>query len=108
MTEPQRKSVAVIGTGMAGLVIAYILRNDPRGRFDVEVFEKVNPNSTATSLPSLEKKEKDKQTRADSTTSKTNFLSTQHPTHSQMKRAAKSQNAWISPCAHSPTGTMRA
>ncbi|MBZ6431887.1 MAG: NAD(P)-binding protein [Acinetobacter pittii] len=38
--EP-RKNVAVIGTGMAGLVVAYILRNDSRGRFEVEVFEKV-------------------------------------------------------------------
>ena len=38
--EP-RKDVAVIGTGMAGLVVAYMLRNDPQGRFDVEVFEKV-------------------------------------------------------------------
>ncbi|KGO68413.1 hypothetical protein PITC_070380 [Penicillium italicum] len=37
--EP-RKNVAVIGTGMAGLVVAYMLRKDPRGRFDVEVFEK--------------------------------------------------------------------
>ncbi|KAJ5787309.1 hypothetical protein N7457_002299 [Penicillium paradoxum] len=35
-----RKNVAVIGTGMAGLVTAYILRNDARGRYDVEVFEK--------------------------------------------------------------------
>jgi protoporphyrinogen oxidase len=38
--EP-RKTVAVIGTGMAGLVTAYILRNDAQGRYDVEVFEKV-------------------------------------------------------------------
>lgn len=36
-----RQSVAVVGTGMAGLITAYILRNDSRGRFDVEVFEKV-------------------------------------------------------------------
>ncbi|KAJ5560011.1 hypothetical protein N7513_002410 [Penicillium frequentans] len=35
-----RQSVAIIGTGMAGLITAYILRNDPRARFDVEVFEK--------------------------------------------------------------------
>lgn len=40
--EPRRNYVAVIGTGMAGLVIAYMLRNDARGRFEVEVFEKVN------------------------------------------------------------------
>jgi cation diffusion facilitator CzcD-associated flavoprotein CzcO len=40
-----RQKVAVIGTGMAGLVIAYILRNDPQGRFEVEVFEKVSTAS---------------------------------------------------------------
>ncbi|KAJ5339273.1 hypothetical protein N7452_006001 [Penicillium brevicompactum] len=39
MSTP-RQHVAVIGTGMAGLVTAYILRNDPQGRFEVEVFEK--------------------------------------------------------------------
>ncbi|KAJ5113487.1 hypothetical protein N7456_002021 [Penicillium angulare] len=37
-----RQSVAIVGTGMAGLITAYILRNDSRGRFDVEVFEKQN------------------------------------------------------------------
>lgn len=42
-----RQHVAVIGTGMAGLVTAYILRNDPQGRFEVEVFEKVDPNIEA-------------------------------------------------------------
>ena len=44
MSTP-RQHVAVIGTGMAGLVTAYILRNDPQGRFEVEVFEKVVPIS---------------------------------------------------------------
>ncbi|KAJ5542098.1 hypothetical protein N7535_004518 [Penicillium sp. DV-2018c] len=39
-TNEPRKSVAVIGTGMAGLVTAYILRSDAQGRYDVEVFEK--------------------------------------------------------------------
>ncbi|KAJ5745457.1 hypothetical protein N7520_010639 [Penicillium odoratum] len=34
------QSVAIVGTGMAGLITAYLLRNDSRGRFDVEVFEK--------------------------------------------------------------------
>jgi predicted NAD/FAD-binding protein len=41
--KPPRKKIAVVGTGMAGLVIAYILKNDPRQRFEVEVFEKVKP-----------------------------------------------------------------
>ncbi|KAJ5747846.1 uncharacterized protein N7511_009542 [Penicillium nucicola] len=38
--NPPRKKVAVVGTGMAGLIIAYILKNDHRQRFEVEVFEK--------------------------------------------------------------------
>ncbi|WEW57154.1 hypothetical protein PRK78_002615 [Emydomyces testavorans] len=33
------KTVAVVGTGMAGLVTAYLLRQDKYNRFDVEVFE---------------------------------------------------------------------
>ncbi|KAJ5714930.1 uncharacterized protein N7483_012111 [Penicillium malachiteum] len=37
--EP-RQSVAIVGTGMAGLITAWIVRNDSRARFDVEVFEK--------------------------------------------------------------------
>ncbi|KAJ5934736.1 hypothetical protein N7466_004283 [Penicillium verhagenii] len=40
MSSVKPQSVAIIGTGMAGLITAYILRNDPRARFDVEVFEK--------------------------------------------------------------------
>jgi predicted NAD/FAD-binding protein len=47
MTEPkrgpERSSVAVVGTGMAGLSAAHLLKNDPQGRFDVEVFEAVCP-----------------------------------------------------------------
>ncbi|KAJ6024365.1 hypothetical protein N7540_005162 [Penicillium herquei] len=35
-----RQSVAIVGTGMAGLITAWIVRNDSRARFDVEVFEK--------------------------------------------------------------------
>jgi predicted NAD/FAD-binding protein len=38
---PPRQKVAVIGSGMAGLVTAYLLRTDPSGRFEVEVFETV-------------------------------------------------------------------
>ncbi|QVM05615.1 hypothetical protein D8B26_000322 [Coccidioides posadasii str. Silveira] len=37
--DTERKSVAVVGTGMAGLVTAYLLRQDKYNRFDVEVFE---------------------------------------------------------------------
>ncbi|KAI1936804.1 hypothetical protein LOZ58_002366 [Ophidiomyces ophidiicola] len=39
-TKPsQRQSVAVVGTGMAGLVVAYLLRQDKHMGFDVQVFE---------------------------------------------------------------------
>lgn len=38
---PARSSVAVVGTGMAGLATAYLLSRDPERRFDVEVFEAV-------------------------------------------------------------------
>lgn len=37
--------VAVVGSGMAGLVTAYLLNRDPEQRYNVEVFELVNPQS---------------------------------------------------------------
>lgn len=100
--EESRQKVAVIGTGMAGLVIAYILRNDPRGRFEVEVFEKVHTrnclllNATLVPLKVI----------ANLTNSKINFHSIQHPIASQ--GAVKSQNASIYLCAPSPTVITRA
>jgi 2-polyprenyl-6-methoxyphenol hydroxylase-like FAD-dependent oxidoreductase len=33
--------VAIVGSGMAGLVTAYLLNRDPRQRFDVTIFESV-------------------------------------------------------------------
>ncbi len=39
--DGSRTSVAVIGSGMAGLVSAYLLTQDKDQRFDVEVFETV-------------------------------------------------------------------
>ena len=36
-----RKSIAIVGTGMAGLISAYLLNKDPERRFDVELFEAV-------------------------------------------------------------------
>lgn len=37
-----KKTVAIIGSGMAGLVTAYLLRRDPLQRYEVEIFETVN------------------------------------------------------------------
>ncbi|KAA8649179.1 uncharacterized protein ATNIH1004_005074 [Aspergillus tanneri] len=37
--EPSRKTVAVIGSGMAGLVSAFLLANDRRRRYEAEIFE---------------------------------------------------------------------
>lgn len=43
--EPQAKArvtVAVVGSGMAGLVTAYLLHRDPKQRYQVTVYEEVN------------------------------------------------------------------
>lgn len=37
--------VAIVGSGMAGLVTAYLLNQDPERRYNVEVFEIVRPRS---------------------------------------------------------------
>lgn len=42
MGGQSKKSVAVIGSGMAGLVSAYLLQKDREQRYTVEVFEMVN------------------------------------------------------------------
>lgn len=34
-------SVAIVGSGMAGLVTAYLLHQDPRKRYRVKLFESV-------------------------------------------------------------------
>jgi predicted NAD/FAD-binding protein len=36
-----REKIAVVGSGMAGLSTVWALHNDPSGKFDVTVFEKV-------------------------------------------------------------------
>lgn len=36
-----RSNVAVVGTGLAGLVTAYLLQNDPKNRYHVTLFERV-------------------------------------------------------------------
>lgn len=37
----KRRTVAVVGTGLAGLVTAYLLHHDPRQRYQVKLLEKV-------------------------------------------------------------------
>ena len=34
--------MAIVGSGMAGLVTAYLLQRDRQKRYDVEIFETVN------------------------------------------------------------------
>jgi protoporphyrinogen oxidase len=49
---PDRQKVAVIGSGMAGLVTAYLLRTDA-SRFEVELFERVSSSSTISQWNNL-------------------------------------------------------
>ncbi|KAL3469215.1 hypothetical protein BJX99DRAFT_252177 [Aspergillus californicus] len=52
---PRKKKVAIIGSGMAGLVTAFLLRNDSEGRFEVEVLEmqeRLSLDSASYTLPS--------------------------------------------------------
>lgn len=49
--EGARKSIAIVGTGMAGLVTAYLFNQDPQRRFDVELFEVVRLENARLSLP---------------------------------------------------------
>jgi len=39
--ERVQTKVAVVGSGLAGLVTAYLLRQDPKKRFTVTLFEEV-------------------------------------------------------------------
>jgi 2-polyprenyl-6-methoxyphenol hydroxylase-like FAD-dependent oxidoreductase len=39
--EAKKTTVAVVGSGLAGLVTAYLLRNDPQHRYHVTLLEKV-------------------------------------------------------------------
>ena len=44
--QNDRIKVAVVGTGMAGLVTAWLLNGDAQKRYEVELFESVsNPTS---------------------------------------------------------------
>jgi threonine dehydrogenase-like Zn-dependent dehydrogenase len=50
MTFPKSKAkqkVAIVGSGMAGLVTAHLLHHDPRQRYSVAVFESVRMSQHA-------------------------------------------------------------
>ncbi|KAG0125291.1 hypothetical protein HOY82DRAFT_153971 [Tuber indicum] len=50
--SPQKKRVIVIGSGLAGLAVAYLLHNDPKCEYAVEIFESgSHPSIDATTLP---------------------------------------------------------
>lgn len=52
MKEKQSpRSVAVIGSGMAGLVTAYLLHHDPLQRYQVRLLEKVCPYTNVDLWP---------------------------------------------------------
>lgn len=50
-----RKTMAIVGSGMAGLVTAYLLQRDRQKRYDVEIFETVNNLFFFSSIPALAK-----------------------------------------------------
>jgi 2-polyprenyl-6-methoxyphenol hydroxylase-like FAD-dependent oxidoreductase len=43
MEKTHTKTVAVVGTGMAGLATAHLLHQDPQKRYQVTLIEKVGP-----------------------------------------------------------------
>ncbi|KAL2844017.1 hypothetical protein BJX68DRAFT_257283 [Aspergillus pseudodeflectus] len=63
--KPPRQRVAIVGSGMAGLVAGYLLANDKEGRFDVEVLEmqdRLSLDSASYTLPrELSRKEIEKE-----------------------------------------------
>jgi 2-polyprenyl-6-methoxyphenol hydroxylase-like FAD-dependent oxidoreductase len=60
-THPSHtKTVAVVGTGMAGLATAHLLHQDPQKRYQVTLIEKVglfcdfmSPNSKCDAIPGM-------------------------------------------------------
>lgn len=40
--QNQTRTVAVVGTGMAGLVTAYLLHRDPHRQYQVQLWERVS------------------------------------------------------------------
>jgi predicted NAD/FAD-binding protein len=52
--KPPRKTVAVVGSGLAGLTTAYLLARDSKERYDVEVFEMVRNDMFVQSAPNAD------------------------------------------------------
>ncbi|KAL2000313.1 hypothetical protein VTN02DRAFT_3287 [Thermoascus thermophilus] len=53
MTEEKKKTVAVVGSGLAGLVAAYLLHNDPQQRYQVRLLEQKNQLSLSSESISI-------------------------------------------------------
>ncbi|KAL1967069.1 hypothetical protein VTN77DRAFT_3593 [Rasamsonia byssochlamydoides] len=61
----KRRTVAVVGTGLAGLVTAYLLHHDPQQRYQVKLLEKKNEFSLSSESMSIPTSEPGKFTVAD-------------------------------------------
>lgn len=51
--QQSRKTVAVVGSGMAGLVTAYLLQQDRLARYSVKIFETVMIENCYPSITSI-------------------------------------------------------
>lgn len=51
--DERKTSVAIIGTGLAGLTTAYLLQNDEQQRYKVTLFEQVRLRLSLSDLNSL-------------------------------------------------------
>ncbi|KAF2204513.1 FAD/NAD(P)-binding domain-containing protein [Delitschia confertaspora ATCC 74209] len=61
--KPKPTTVAIVGSGMAGLVTAYLLHRDPRRRYEVTVFESgksLSLDSASVSLPNASRTSTDR------------------------------------------------
>jgi NADH dehydrogenase FAD-containing subunit len=84
-----KQTVAVVGSGMAGLVTAFLLQQDKKSRYDVQLFETVRI-TTVVKMPVL------------TYCSKITSLWTPLPTPSQeIMATTRRLIALTYPCAHS-------
>lgn len=71
MGQPRQKTVAVVGTGLTGLVTAHLLHNDAQQRYAVKVLERV---SLVLSLCCKQEEAKAKEIKEQSCTSNRHML----------------------------------